>query len=450
MSKKFHLIATAVAVFFFQTATLAPAEAQSAAASAAAARDPEYQALFKRMFANPRDMEATFRFAEVATRLGDYEAAIGALERVLMFNPNLPRVKIQLGALYQRIGGKEMARTYFSQAVATPGAQADVVAAARQFLTAPDTVANPQGFYLYANAGLRYQTNASAGPNNTLIRSNGDDALLNNQFTKQGDWNSFIQTTAGYNYELVPGITAEASFFGYYAKQFKLDRFDLGLAEVQLGPRFALPWLFSEGSFKVYGIGTATWLAESPYYTGPGVGASVRFFVPNLFWLEPNYEWRDRNFRNSELYPHVDQQSGKLQIAALNANGIAYGLPWFARISASWNRADEQAFEFDSFDRWTADIGFSVLFTTWWGPDHQFVLTPFVGYSKTDYARANPDIDPNIERADKEWHAGAALDVQLYEHWGLRTVLRYTETSSNLPNFDTKNFAVSFGPTYRF
>ena len=135
MSRAFLRIA--IAVFLCLSAVNA-AWAQSAAVAAAAANDPEYRALFKRMFDNPRDMDATFKFAEVATRLGDYEAAIGALERVLFYNPNLARVKVELGALYLRIGGTEMARSYLEQAIATPGATAEVQAAAQQLLVSGD------------------------------------------------------------------------------------------------------------------------------------------------------------------------------------------------------------------------------------------------------------------------------------------------------------------------
>ena len=54
-------------------------------------------ALFQQMYKNPSNLEASFKFAEQAVKRGDYEAAIGALERMLFFNPNLPRVKLELG-----------------------------------------------------------------------------------------------------------------------------------------------------------------------------------------------------------------------------------------------------------------------------------------------------------------------------------------------------------------
>jgi hypothetical protein len=420
---------------------------------AMAASNPEYHALFKRMYDNPTDMEVTFRFAEVATRLGDYEAAIGALERVLFYNPNLARVKVELGTLYQRIGGIQVARSYWEQAIATPGAPPDVQAAAQQLLLAGDSGAgSPSGFSLLVNTGMRYQTNASAGPTGGLIRSFGDVTALNNQFSKAPDWNHFVLTNAGYSHDLGGGVTGEVSFFGYYAKQVNLSQFDTGLAEVQVGPRFAVPSdLVSDLSVKLYGIGTAAWLAADPYYSGPGAGISSRFSIGNAMRLEPSYEYRDRQFKNSALYPNVEEQHSKLQVAGLTGDGTVFGLSWIARLAAGWNRADNAAFDFNSYDRVTADIGFPIPFSmTWWGTQHQFVFTPTAGFSQTDFLKPNPAIDPGVTRADKEWRVGAALDMQVYGTWGIRTHLQYAEMSSNLPNFEMKNLSVSFGPTYRF
>lgn len=453
MRTAFSKIATAFAVFFCLSSMGGLAWAQSAAASAAAARDPEYQALFKRMYANPTDMEATFRFAEVAIRLGDYEAAIGALERMLFYNPDLARVKLELGSLYLRIGGTQMARSYFEQAIATPGAPADVKTAAQEFLSRGESAGSPHGFSLFVNAGMRYQTNASAGPTGTLVRSFGDDTALNGEFGRVPDWNYFGLTNAGYSHDLGGGVAAEFSFFGYYAKQVKLSQFDLGLADFQVGPRFAVPFpMVSGASVKVYAIGTASWLAENPYYSGGGAGISSRFIIADAMWLEPSYEYRDRNFKDSAVFTTASEQTGKLQVAALTGDGRLFGVAWIARLSAGWNRTDSAIFDFNSYDRLSGDIGFPMPFslTSWWGTAHQFVFTPTAGFSHTDFKRPNPTIDRTVTRADSEWRIGAALDMQVYGNWGIRTHVQHAETSSNLPNFDMKNLSVSIGPTYRF
>jgi hypothetical protein len=452
VKKAFRGAATAVAVFVYLAAGGGNASAQSAAASAAAASNPEYQALFKRMYVNPQDMDATFKFAEMAARLGDYEAAIGALERVLFYNPDLARVKVELGQLYLRIGGTEVARSYFEQAIATPGAPPEVQAAAQQLLTSGSTVAGaPSGFSLYVNSGMRYQTNASAGPNSALVRSFGDLTTLNNQFGKAPDWNYFTLANAGYTQDFGGGVSGEAYLFGYYAKQVTLSRFDLGIVELQAGPRIAVPSAFvSDASFKVYGIGTASWLAEDPYYSGIGIGVSSRFTVAETRF-EPSYEYRDRDFKNSELYTTSTQQTGVLQVAALNADGKLFGQAWFGRVAGGWNRTDSVAFDFNSYDRLAADIAFPIPYAlNWWGREWQFVFTPTVGFNLSNYVRPNPTIDRAITREDREWHVGAALDMQVYESWGIRTYVQYAETTSTLPNFDMTNFSVAIGPTFRF
>ncbi len=76
--------------------------------------------LFKRLLLKPDDLDAGFQYAQLETELGDYEAAIGALERMLYYNPNLPRVKLQLGVLYFHLRSYEMARNYFNAVLNDP------------------------------------------------------------------------------------------------------------------------------------------------------------------------------------------------------------------------------------------------------------------------------------------------------------------------------------------
>src|SRR3954466_10207963 len=150
---------------------------------------PEYKALFKRMFDDPTNVELTFRFAALATRLGDYEAAIGALERILYFNPRLARVKLQLGTLYFKLGAYKMARSYFD-AARTAGAPADMQAEAERFVAELESREAPSTWSVFAQAGVRHQSNASQGPGGDT-RSFGQSVPINSSFSKQPDWNLF-------------------------------------------------------------------------------------------------------------------------------------------------------------------------------------------------------------------------------------------------------------------
>src|SRR5687767_5620647 len=117
MLGKWKTLAAAACVFGMVSGDAqaqAPAAVPVPGAAAGAVRDPaltaEYEALFKQILANPANLDANFRFAEVSTQIGDFEAAIGALERIVFYNPNLPRVRLELGILYFRLGSYAMAR----------------------------------------------------------------------------------------------------------------------------------------------------------------------------------------------------------------------------------------------------------------------------------------------------------------------------------------------------
>ena len=124
----------------------------------------EQQALFDRTLKEPANLDVAFRYAEVSTKLNDFEAAIGALERMLFFNSNLPRVKLELGVLYFRLGSYEMAKNYFTKAIADPATPSEVRAKVQAYLEEIEKRLNPSFVSGLVQTGARYQTNATAGP----------------------------------------------------------------------------------------------------------------------------------------------------------------------------------------------------------------------------------------------------------------------------------------------
>ncbi len=125
----------------------------------------DYDALFKQMFQNPSNLEISFKFAEQAAARGDYEAAIGALERMLFFNPNLPRVKLELGVLYFKLGSWDLARGYFQDAIKGGDVPEDVRAQVNAYLA---EIARRQAPYefsalLHAGCALAEQRERRAG-----------------------------------------------------------------------------------------------------------------------------------------------------------------------------------------------------------------------------------------------------------------------------------------------
>ena len=66
--------------------------------------------------------------------------------------------------------------------------------------------------------------------------------FLDRRFVKQPDWNLFGLAAVRHihDFDNERGDVWETNLVGYAARQFKIERLDLGLAEIQTGPRLAL------------------------------------------------------------------------------------------------------------------------------------------------------------------------------------------------------------------
>ena len=419
-------------------ACLAPA----VALPAAAAEDPatqkrNFDQLFQQMFDDPTDLDATFAFAKQATQRGDYEAAIGALERMLFFNPNLPRVRVELGALYFRIGSYEMARTYFKDAL-TKDTPDSVRIEVKKYLDEIDRRVATTRTGLNILAGVRYQSNANAGPDGLDVRAFGQDATLDSQYAGQPDFNWFGQFTAFLEHDV--GDQARSTFEvllnGYYSRQFKLTQFDLGLMELQIGPRRN----FENGSsLHLYGIANGQLLANDPYSYAGGGGVSARFLAGGSRF-EPGVEYRHREFLDSTAYPTASLRSGELVSAFLSGRGPPGVLSWVARVGYDENFAKSGS---NSYGRLNFDVGLPITVRNW-------VLVPSFGGSITQYRAADPVVDPDVIRKDTEYHYSVTLDAPLFGNLGLHGQARLSTTKSTLPNFTMQNFTAILGPTAKF
>jgi hypothetical protein len=442
ISVKF-LFCIAISVFFCCGAKAQPAPSSSVPGSAV---QPDYEALFRQMYKTPSNLDISFKFAEVAVARGDYEAAIGALERMLFFNPNLPRVKLELGVLYLKLGSFELARTYLQDAVKGADVPADIRTQVNAYLAEIDRRLRPYEYSVFFETGTRYQTNANVGPNGLMVRALGQDAILGNQFGKRPDWNFYESVSAYYAYKLdLRGDTIETTFQGFNSNQVKLGQFDLGLIEATAGPRLAVG---QNSSVRYYVIGDQVWLGEANYFNAPGGGFSVRTTIGNLGTLEGYVEGRHRNFFDSQNFPTASQQTSDLITSAI-VSDLAFGaLHWTTRIGYDQNSA---IFDFNSYKRYSIDLVFPFPFQLeLFGAPHQFVLAPSLGHSWADYNAPNPIVDPVTIRHDNEQRYGVIFDAQIVNNIGVRTQIQYSKIDSSLSNFTTSNFSVAVGPTVRF
>jgi len=94
----------------------------------------QFDIAFNKMLDDPSNIDVTMEYANIAVKLEDYESAIPALERILLFNPDLPRIKQELGVLYFKLDSYEMAKSYLKDAVSSKNAPKEVIEKANKYL----------------------------------------------------------------------------------------------------------------------------------------------------------------------------------------------------------------------------------------------------------------------------------------------------------------------------
>lgn len=403
--------------------------------------------LFQTMLSTPSNLDTTLRYAVNAEQVGDIEASIGALERLLFYNPTLSRVRFELGALYFRLGSYEMARGYFQTALAAADATPEMKQRAQDYLETIDKKLQPDQLSGYAQTGLRFQTNASFGPTQQSLI--GATRPINSQLVPQSDWNWFGAFAVNYVHDFgtQSGDVFEANVLGYDAQQFKVTAVDFGLLDFRAGPRFGIFQDSLNGaSIKPYVVATGAMLAGAPYLGSIGGGVTMHFNWANIGW-DPYVEVRDMAYRNSGLYPLASGLNGNLVTVALQATGpIIDDVRWQGRFA--YYRSQDASPWF-SYDRYAFELWLPCTVASPWG-GRNWTITPSFALSPWLYREPDPTIFPLITERAFEWRTGIGLDMPIQDRFGLGVQLQYRAINSNIPGNTVKDLSVTMGPTVSF
>jgi hypothetical protein len=403
--------------------------------------------LFQTMLNRPSNLDTTLSYAVSAGQGGDIEASIGALERLLFFNPTLSRVRFELGTLYFRLGSYDMARGYFQTVLAAADATPEMKLRVEEYLEVIEKKLQPNQWSGYAQTGFRYQSNASYGPSQQSLI--GATRPINSQFAPQPDWNWFGAFAGNYVHDFgnQSGDVFEANVLGYDAQQFKVTSVDTGLLDIHAGPRFGIFQDSLNGaSIKPFVAVTGATLADAPYLGSVGGGVTMHFNLANIA-LDPYAEFRRLDYHATDLYPLASRLDGTLAIFGLQAGGqIIEGVRWQSKF-AFYHSND--AFPAYSYDRYAFDFWLPCAIPSPWG-GRSWIMTPSFGVAPWLYRQPDPILNPFITEHDFEWHVGAGLDIPIQGKFGLGVQVQYRAVNSNIPGNSVKDLSVTMGPTVSF
>ena len=193
-----------------------------------AAAQQEKEEIFKQLFKDPTNLSLLFKYANISILVGDLEGAIGVFEQMLIYDSELPRIRLELGVLYFRLGAYALANNYL-KSVKEFNPPPEVEARVDQFLEAIVSAEEPFQWQQNLSLGWKHTTNGNSGINADFIEI-GDFLLeVDPDSKREGD------RSALYNYSLSidqdlnhPRGDNIQYFFSYGADRFEtFSQFDI-------------------------------------------------------------------------------------------------------------------------------------------------------------------------------------------------------------------------------
>jgi hypothetical protein len=453
-------LALALAV---STAAGGLASGQELTASERTQLQAQKDALFQKSLRDPANLDTAFAYADVSAKLGDNEASVSALERMLLFNPNLPRVQLELGALYFRMGSYEIARSYFEKALAG-NPPAEVKARIDTYLAQISRLSSTQRFSGFVFFGTQYQTDANVAPGSPLVHSPLGDVLLNSEFTARSDANIFGTGSFLYSYDLGTqrGDTFDIGGTAFGNHYGSLTRLDLKLGELNAGPRFNFIQpltTVSAASVRPYLITNDVGLGGNPYFHTFGVGTEATAIAWNDLQLRSIFEFRNKNFIDAPDRPQSRGFTGSDKLFSLFVTKPIPIIPQSA-LSLEFDYLDQDTrLAYYTNTSYAGSASYQVRYDDPTGYLHfPWETTGFLSRSWSAYAGAdpccntsgNPAVFSASTQFTRRWRFGLTQSFQVSDNIALVLQVQRDIVSSNLPIYAYTNDSVVVGPQIRF
>jgi len=416
----------------------------------------ELEALFQKILQNPTDLDTNYEYAQLAAEYGDYEASITAYERLLLFNPDLPRVKAELGVMYYRLGSLDTARAYLEQARNEGDPPPEVVARLDSILEKIDEQQNPHKFTSSLSFGLRYQSNANFGPEGQILIF---DTLVDpdSQTQADDDVNAFASITGRYVYDMGDdsGDFFKVESTLYAARQLTVTELDVEQLQIKAGPGFNIypktegPILFQPSLRFTYvrldneGYNLS---AGGEFRTDWRVKPDTGLFVGGFAELRSYDETGERQ--------NADTQDGgavRFTFGAnhrLNPTTSLRGAVFAGKIFAK----DEA----ETYSERGGLVGLSALLDSPVEPtellpdiDKQWNLSINARFTNRTHDAANVLVSTN-KREDDDIRIDTTLSVPIAPSWTMFGTFGMQDNSSTIVNNDFENFSFALGANVRF
>lgn len=406
--------------------------------------------LFAKMMVDPANLDIAFEYAALSSQAGDLESAISTLERMLIFAPNVPRLQLELGVLYYRLGSYQLAQNYLTAALQAPHVPPAVRARVEPYLADIRNRTAVDRFNGTITFGTRYQSNANGGAGSDIVNIGGTRFDLSDAAIADPDVNGFVLGNFIYSHDLASqGDRFDAQLLTYGALYGEHHEINTGLAELTFGPLISLDRFgFNKTDLGIYGILGGVVLHGDPYRWSGGIGARIAKAFTRDTRGELRVEYRYQDYRDSDLRPTASDRTGN-NINVIGTLRHQLTNRFLVYVGIDGERHDARR-DYESYSSFGATIG------------GIYLLDPLIGNGSLPWTaelsfgalgRSYDEPDPLMaayDRHDVETFVQGVLTIPIRETWSVQTAVSYRNVDSNYDIDKFDNVSVSLGFTKSF
>ncbi|MEM8753917.1 MAG: tetratricopeptide repeat protein [Pseudomonadota bacterium] len=402
-------------------------------------------AIFAEMFERPDDLDLMFSYALVSIQLEDLEAAISTLERMLIYNKDLPRVHMELGAAYFRLGSYQTSKYYLNNVLGFQNVPPVVVAKANEFIRAIDQRTQKSVFVGSVSAGITYASNATLGPDDPTIDLFGEEAALDDEFLETDDFGARFTAQVSHFYDLGQ---PDSDFWRTDASIFSLHYFDetqndIDSVQLRTGPQISLDDKQFGPKIRPFVEGDHVRFGNDALYSTFSGGVEYSDTLSDTTSVFGTLRAGYREYANgrSDSDAVVLRATGGVAYVP-QSNLVLRGAAFFERIDAreDFNSTIETTLRGSA--TYSYDSGFEFAGRLW-------SLTGFVQGAYRLFDDPDPTVN-DTEREDVDLRAGLRHTAYLQDGFWIAADVDGLYRESNIQNFDVDNVGVTLSVGFDF
>ncbi|MEM0944203.1 MAG: hypothetical protein AAGI70_09675, partial [Pseudomonadota bacterium] len=404
-------------------------------------------ALFERLRADPANLDLMAEYARVSILLEDYEAAISTLERMLIYNQDLPTVRRELGVAYFNIGSYQAAELYLRQVLTEDDLPPEVRQNVEAYLAEIDRRADVSRITSFvAGGGVIYSTNATFGPEGLLDSPIGAIAIDSTNGAKEADVGLRAFASVVHDYDLQgPNSDFWRTQGSFQAtRYFEENEGSLEFFNVRTGPFLSLDDNEFGPKLRPYIAASHLSFGDESLYLQAGFGLEVLNTLSSTWTAFADVGVNHRNLTDGTL-------DGLDTFRITSLSGLAY-IP-SRNLTVRGAFVFEQEFAGDD-ENTNTEVGIRISGNYQYESGFQFVDAPWSASASLDLrGRFFPEEQISLglteKRRDFDVVAGFAHVFGITENFGLQVDLTALYRESNIRNFDLDNISVGLSALYR-